>query len=82
MGAFDDLQRKQAENYVFGISGQEPNKHFDNIMSNLLNENNDTYSDQSDYNKEYPTEYKNDLDFIDSLNIDIQTRVKIISESM
>ena len=77
VGAFDDLQRKQAENYVFGISGQEPNKHFDNIMSNLLNENNDTYSDQSDYNKEYPTEYKSDLDDIDSLNIDIQTRVNM-----
>ena len=77
VGAFDDLQRKQAENYVFGISGQEPSKHFDNIMSNLLNENNDTYSDQSDYNKEYPTEYKSDLDFIDSLNIDIQTRVNM-----
>ena len=77
VGAFDDLQRKQAENYVFGISGQEPKKHFYNILYNLLNENNDTYSDQSDYNKEYPTEYKNDLDFIDSLNIDIQTRVNM-----
>ena len=77
VGAFDDLKRGQAENYVFGISGQDPQKHFDVIMSNLLNQNNETYSGQSDYDIEYPDEYKNDLDDLDSLNKDIQTRVNM-----
>lgn len=64
VGAFDDLNRSQAENYVFG-NGENDALHFDTIMSNLLN-NND-YSSYSDYNSKYSSEYKDDLANTDAL---------------
>mgnify|MGYP002621087920 CR=1 FL=1 len=64
VGAFDDLNRKQAENYVFGNSKTDA-LHFDTIMSDILN-NND-YSSYSDYNSSYASEYKSDLSNKDDL---------------
>ena len=64
VGAFDDLNRKQAENYVFGNSKTDA-LHFDSIMSNLLNSKD--YSSYSDYDSSYASEYKSDLSNKDDL---------------
>ena len=64
VGAFDDLNRKQAENYVFGNSKNDA-LHFDTIMSDLLNSND--YSKYSDYDSSYGNEYKSDLSNKDDL---------------
>ena len=62
VGAFDYLGRNQGENQLFGISSETSNnkKHFDNIMYELLVNNSDKYSKKSDWNKDYPNDYKTD----------------------
>lgn len=65
VGAFDDLNKKQAENYVFGNSENDA-LHFDTIISDLLNKNN--YSSYSDYNSSYANDYKSDLSNRDDLD--------------
>lgn len=64
VGAFDDLSRKQAENYVFGNSETDA-LHFDTIMSDLLNKKD--YSKYSDYDSSYASDYKSDLTNKDDL---------------
>ena len=64
VGAFDDLKRSQAENYVFGNSESDA-LHFDSIMSEILN--NIDYSTYDDYDSSYATEYKEDLSNKDDL---------------
>lgn len=64
VGAFDDLNRKQAENYVFGNSESDA-LHFDSIMSDILNSKD--YSSYSDYDSSYASEYKKDLSNTDDL---------------
>ncbi len=64
VGAFDDLNRSQAENYVFGNSKTDA-LHFDTIMSEVLNSND--YSSYSDYDSKYANEYKSDLSNKDDL---------------
>ena len=71
VGAFDDLNRNQAENQVFGISGTNYSKHFDKIMYNLLNNNKEKYQTKSDWKDSYPDEYLDDLDDKDSLQSEI-----------
>lgn len=65
VGAFDDLNKKQAENYVFGNSENDA-LHFDTIISDLLNKNN--YSSYSDYNSSSANDYKSDLSNRDDLD--------------
>ena len=77
VGAFDDLERTQGENYVFGTSYTEYVKHFDKYMAQLLNEKNDTYSKASNWNESYPDEYLNDLDDKDIIGNDITHRVNM-----
>ena len=77
VGAFDDLERTQGENYVFGTSYTEYVKHFDKYMAQLLNEKSDTYSKASNWNESYPDEYLNDLDDKDIIGNDITHRVNM-----
>ena len=77
VGAFDDLNRGQAENQVFGTSTTEKVKHFDQILYNLLNTNKDKYAEKSDWNSDYPTDYLNDFIAEDSLNVNISTRLNM-----
>lgn len=74
VGAFDDLERGQAENEVFGDTDNNA-LHFDTIMSNLLN-NND-YSGYSGYDSDAASEYKNDIAKTDSQGNDAMKRVSI-----
>ena len=67
VGAFDDLNRAQAENELFGIDGEE-SLHFDRVMANLLNENEEDYSSYSGYDSSYGDDYESDLTKADKLN--------------
>ena len=75
VAAFDDLERSQAENGLFGLDA-ESSSHFDSILANLLSENKDKYSSYSDYS-DYSSEYSNDLAQTDSLNNTMGTRVNM-----
>ena len=75
VAAFDDLERSQAENGLFGLDA-ESSSHFDSILANLLSENKDKYSSYSDYS-DYSSEYSNDLAQTDSLNNTMRTRVNM-----
>ena len=74
VGAFDDLERGQAENEVFGDTDNNA-LHFDTIMSDLLNAND--YSSYSGYDTNVATEYKNDITKTDSQGNDATKRVSI-----
>ena len=77
VGAFDDLNRSQGENKVFGTSPDAKTKHFDKIMYNLLESNKNTYEQKSDWNSAYPNDYLSDLDDVDSIGYNITTRVNM-----
>ena len=77
VGAFDDFNRVRAENYLFGTSYTEYTKHFDNYMSQLLNEKADIYSNASNWDESYPSEYLNDLDNKDVIGNNISYRLNM-----
>ena len=74
--AFDDLNRSQAENGLFGLDANA-SAHFDSTVSDLLKNNTDKYSKYSDYSKEYAPDYSDDLSKADSQNNSMQTRVNM-----
>ena len=74
--AFDDLERSQAENALFGLDANS-SSHFDKTVSELLNNNTEKYSKYSDYSSDYVSAYKSDLEKSDSLNSTIDTRVNM-----
>ncbi|MCX7715230.1 MAG: carboxylesterase family protein [Clostridia bacterium] len=73
VGAFDDLNKGQAENYLFGNNVYD-NLHFDKIMSLLLTENKDKYASYTDFNEAYVTEYSQDLTYVDVLGTTSEMR--------
>lgn len=73
LGAFDDLDRSQAENNLFGNDESE-SLHFDKVLAKLLEENADKYSKYSDYDSSYASEYSSDLSELDKLNKSIEYR--------
>lgn len=76
VGAFDDFERSEAENDLFGTISNE-SLHFDTIMAKLLTENGDKYSKFSDYDSGYASEYNNDIQKNDSLNVTMETRTNM-----
>lgn len=64
VGAFDALDRSQAENQVFGDESTE-GLHFDAVMATLLAGNADAYAELSDWDADYPSAYKEDREFTD-----------------
>ena len=64
VGAFDALDRSQAENQVFG-NAETSGLHYDAEMATLLAANSATYSALSNWNDSYPNDYKSDRDYID-----------------
>jgi hypothetical protein len=79
VGAFDDLNRTQAENYVFGTNYTNGDyaKHFDNYMVNLFKEKQDEYSGKEGWDESYPSEYLNDMDDTDILGNNITYRLNM-----
>ena len=77
--AFDDLNRSQGENQVFGTKPKTGhyNKHFDKITYDLLNTNSSKYSSKSDWKANYPTDYLNDIKEQDSLGNDMTYRLNM-----
>ncbi len=73
VGAFDDLNLSQAENYVFGNDDSDA-LHWDAIMASLLTDNAEEYSTYSDYDSSYSEDYTADLDETDSLDNDTYYR--------
>lgn len=65
VGAFDDLNRAQGENELFGYADGE-GAHFDAIMAELLKDD-----------ETYGTAYAEDLARVDSLGTDVQTRMNM-----
>ena len=73
VGAFDDLDRGQAENYVFGDSRNDA-LHFDAAMAELLERNQEKYSQYSDFDPQYVTDYQEYKDSVDDWGSDSLTR--------
>ncbi len=67
VGAFDDLDRSQAENNLFG-NDESDSLHFDTVMANLLAQNEDTYSAYSDWDSSIVDAYTSDLQAVDKLD--------------
>ena len=65
VGAFDALDRGQAENEVFGDESTN-GLHFDATMASLLEKNASSYASLSNWNPSYPTDYANDRSFTDT----------------
>ncbi|MEE1129143.1 MAG: subtype A tannase [Methanobrevibacter sp.] len=74
--AFDNLNRSQAENKLFGIDGNS-SSHFNPTTASLLKNNSKKYSKFSDFSSQFATEYVNDLTKKDSQNNSMQTRVNM-----
>ena len=77
--AFDDLNRAQGENKVFGTKPESGHytKHFDKITYNLLEANSAKYSSKSDWKANYPIDYLNDFKEKDSLGNNIAYRLNM-----
>jgi len=74
--AFDDLNKSQAENALFGIDANDT-AHFDKTVNNLLTNNTDKYSEYADYSSDYASSYSDDLAKTDSQNNSMQTRLNM-----
>ncbi|MBB3113370.1 hypothetical protein FHS18_005482 [Paenibacillus phyllosphaerae] len=66
VAAFDDLERGQAENMVFG-NDESDALHFDAVLAELLEANQEKYAAFSDWNSSLVTAYSKDLEAIDKL---------------
>lgn len=73
VGAFDDLDRGQAENMVFGNSENDA-LHFDAVMAGLLAANEEEYSSYSDYDASYAKAYEEDMENTDLLGTTTSVR--------
>nr|WP_295001552.1 subtype A tannase [uncultured Methanobrevibacter sp.] len=73
--AFDNLNRSQIENELFGLN--DHSLHFDKTVHSLLENNSDKYSKYSGYSKNYQTGYSKDLAKNDSENNSMETRVNM-----
>ncbi len=74
VGAFDDLDRGQAENEVFADTDNNA-LHFDSLMSNLLSTKD--YSSYSDFDSSVASAYQSDLAKTDSQGNNAEARVTL-----
>ncbi|WP_138493357.1 subtype A tannase [Paenibacillus pinistramenti] len=74
VGAFDDLNLKQAENNVFG-NDESDSLHFDSVLADLLEKNQDKYAAFSDWDSSFISAYKTDLQAVDKFGSTIQSRM-------
>lgn len=73
VGAFDDLQKAQAENLLFG-NGQNDALHFDGNMTYFMEKRQNTYKNYSDYDDSIRQAYEGDMNNVDALHVDALTR--------
>jgi len=74
--AFDDLNRSQAENNVFGNEASE-SLHFDPVLAGLLAKNQAKYATYSNWDASYVNAYATDLKAVDKLGNSIQYRMNM-----
>lgn len=74
--AFDDLNRSQAENYVFG-NDESDALHFDSGVAALLAANQDEYATYADWDAAVVEAYATDLQALDTLGNGIATRMNM-----
>jgi len=65
VGAFDALDRSQAENQVFGNESTE-GMHYDAVMATLLSRNADAYAKLSNWSADYLSAYADDRNYKDA----------------
>lgn len=73
VGAFDALDRSQAENDLFG-TGSQDSAHFDANMALLLKGDSTDYAQLENWSDSYPDDYVNDLGLIDDEGNDVAAR--------
>lgn len=73
VGAFDDLDRTQAENFLFG-NDKEDALHFDQVMADILEKNKEKYSAFADWKETIPSSYAEDLEEVDKFGNSSQMR--------
>lgn len=71
--AFDDLNRTQAENNLFGNEARD-SLHFDGVVADLLQKNEGNYSAYRDWNSSIVDAYVTDLKSVDKFGKSIQYR--------
>ena len=76
VAAFDDLNRGQAENNVFG-NDENDSLHFDGVLADLLANNTARYAASTDWDASVVDAYAMDLKAVDSLGNSIATRVNM-----
>ena len=76
VAAFDDLERGQAENMLFGNDSSDT-LHFDSTISKLLTENAAEYATFADWNKDYIEAYVTDIASLDKFGNTIQERMNM-----
>jgi hypothetical protein len=76
VAAFDDLNRSQAENNVFG-NDESDSLHFDSVLADLLAANQSQYATYSDWDASYVDAYAMDLQTADKLGNSIQYRMNM-----
>ena len=74
LGAFDEVDRGQGENTLFG-NGSDTARHFDQTLADLLKKNADSYAKFSDWDAAYVTDCASDLAEKDEIGSVQQTRV-------
>lgn len=73
VGAFDNLQKAQTENLLFG-NGQNDALHFDGNMTYFMEKRQNTYKNYSDYDDSIRQAYEGDMNNVDALHVDTLTR--------
>ncbi len=76
VGAFDDLNRSQAENNLFGNDENE-SMHFDTVMASLLKANENKYSAYSDWDSSIVEAYQSDLQSVNKLGSSTEYRMNM-----
>lgn len=74
--AFDDLERGQAENMLFG-NDENDALHFDTTIAQLLAQNSGEYSTYTDWNESYAEAYASDLKALDKFGNSIEERMNM-----
>lgn len=72
--AFDDLERGQAENNLFGNDDHD-SLHFDSVLAELLSRNQSNYATYSDWKSTCVEDYVSDLEATDRFGNRISSRV-------
>ena len=78
VGAFDALDRSTVENQLFGTD-KESSLHFSRMMYDVLSAGREAYSKAKGWSDSYIEDWKKDLAVVDSLEVDMETRMNMFN---